>query len=206
MLMGLAAALWPVAEPAGIARAGAPARVSAAVQQPASQPPAMAVQTAAPAPEDPLHGLSAEERAALSSAVAGHPARDAEMRRIAGFLRLQRQVRAWREARASQPDAAAAARIEAALPGALAARSVSAGEALQLQAQLIAARDPDAARAEAELAAWRTRHVPAPAGPDHREREFLAAQQALVIAHQGRADKLEPALEALRLKHFAGTN
>lgn len=208
MLMGLAAALWPAAEPAVPAKAATPAPVDAATQPSGPQPLAMPTPTlaAAPAPEDPMHGLSAEEHAALASALAGHPARDAEMRRVAGFLRLQRQVQAWREARASRPDAAGAARIEAALPAALAARSVSAGEALQLQAQLIAAREPDPVRADAELAAWRMRHVVAAEGPGPREREFLAQQQALVVAYQGKPEKLEPALEALRLKHFAGTH
>lgn len=208
MLMGLAAALWPAAEPAATANAAGPAPVGAATWPATSKPlvTLAGAPAAAPAAEDPMQGLSAEERAALAAALAGHPARDAEMRRVAGFLRLQRQVQAWREARAKQPDAAAAARIEAALPAALAARSVSAGEALQLQAQLIAAREPDAARADAELAAWRARHVVASAGPTAREREFLAQQQALVAAYQGKPEKLEPALQALRLKHFSGTN
>ncbi len=162
--------------------------------------------TAAPQNDDPLQGLTADERDALTAALAQHPQRDAEMRRVAGFLRLQRQVETWAAAErepALRRDLAA--RIEAALPTALATRSVTAGEALQLQSRLIADREPDTARADAELAAWRTRHVPPAAGPDTQERAFLAQQQALASAGSLKPDQLAPALEALRQQHFAAT-
>jgi hypothetical protein len=202
---GLLVALWPAGEPSPtvptvVARTSAPAPEASGIK-PAPATVVMATPALAP---DPLQGLSPQERQALAAALSGHPSRDAEMRRVAGFLRLQRQVEAWRAARARPGDAAVrqelAARIEAALPSALADRSVSAGEALQLQARLITDREPDPARADAELAAWRTRHVPPAEAPD---RAFLARQQQLVAAHSRRPDTLEPALEALRRQHFA---
>jgi hypothetical protein len=206
---GLLAALWPAGDAPPMERIAAP--------PPALQPlneavtPLALVPTAspvtAPAAADALLDLSPEERQALASALADHPAREAEMRRVAGFLRLQRQVDAWRDSRTAQAEPSArrelAARIEAALPAALAARSVSTGEALQLQAQLIGDREPDADRAVAELNAWRSRHVPPAETPD---RGFLAQQQALVAAYVGQPDKLEPALDALRRKHFPNPN
>ena len=204
MLAGLLVALWPAGEPAPPAPAGSPARMRA--HEPSSPPPAVAAVAPRPAPPvaDPFEGLSADERQALAAALAHHPSRDAETRRVAGFLRLQRQVDAWRDGRADPAlRQELGTRIEAALPAALAARSVSAGEALQLQAQLIADREPDAHRARDELTAWQARHVAAATEPDASERAFLAQQQGLVAALGRQPGKLEPALDALRRKHFA---
>jgi hypothetical protein len=204
VLAGLLVALSPADEPAPPTRAPPLARMQP--HEPPSPPSAAAVLAVrrAPAVAAPLEGLSADERQALAAALAHHPSREAETRRVAGFLRLQRQVDAWRDGRADPAlRQELGTRIEAALPAALAARSVSAGEALQLQAQLIADREPDAARARAELTAWQARHVAAAREPDASERAFLAQQQGLVAALGRQPDKLEPALEALRHKHFA---
>lgn len=163
---------------------------------------------------DPVDELSAPERVALEQALAQHPQKAVELRRIAAFLRLQRQVEAWREARLNGADAATlralAAPVEAALHAALQAHSLRAGEALQLQAALIADREPDAARRQQALAAWRAEHLTeAPAGVNASERRFLAEQQALVAAHQRlpreqqQPQALALQLEALRQQHFA---
>ncbi|RZJ08078.1 MAG: hypothetical protein EOP39_14730 [Rubrivivax sp.] len=207
---GLLAALWPAGEPAPTAIAAATAMVTPSHEMSlplvAATVPTVATAARANTP-DPVQALSAEERQALQTALAHHPSREAEIRRVAGFMQLQRQVEAWRASRTAQADLitrrALAAPIEAALPAALADRSVSTGEALQLQAQLIADREPDAARASTELAAWRSRHVPPADAPD---REFLAQQQVLVATYASQPDKLEPALDALRRKHFPSPN
>lgn len=220
----LAGGLWgwlggPVPEPA-VDAAVRPARVTALADQTvgrsasASDPVLTEPLATARGDTDPVTELGAQERIALEQALAHHPHKAAEMQRVAAFLRLQRQVEAWREARLKGADAEAlralAAPVEAALPAALRARSLRPGEALQLQAALIADREPDAARRQQALAAWRAEHLPeAPVGVDAGEQRFLAEQQAMVAAHQRLPREqqhplaLAAQLEALRRQHFS---
>lgn len=196
----------PVAASPTLSSASTPPTV--ATDRRAALPPAPAT-----APDPVPAGLGAEQWQQVQAALADHPQRDAELRRIAAFLQLQGRVQAFAEARqrgATRSELAALARpLQAELPRHLALGELSAPEALRLQAALLEVTEPDTAAANQALADWRARHLSRPTGEaphDPREVAFAQAQQAALATWQAGGGQdpqaLERDLERLRSAHF----
>ena len=184
---------------AASARAGAAAGTSAVV---AAVPAAGNIAT--PNPAIPP-GLTAEQWAALEAEWRARPDGASERQRVLAYLTWSDAMRRWR---ANPADVDLARSVDAGLPDRLALREVSAGEARQIKAALLATLEPDEARRTAALQAWDAT-VPAAAGPDARQRSFQKQQAALVAAWQARpVAERDPAalarqIEQLRRTHFS---
>jgi hypothetical protein len=179
---------------------------------PPAAPVAQAVTPAAtpgsvgPAPVSPTPpGVTTAQWAALEAELQTRPDAAAERQRLIGYFGWADAVQRWRAAR---HDVALAGVVDAGLAQRLAGREVSAAEVRQLKAALLETLEPDAARRTAALQAFDA-SLPAPAGPDPRQRAFQQQQAALVAAWQTRpaaerdAAALARQLDALRRKHFA---
>lgn len=153
-------------------------------------------------------GLSAEQWAALETEWRGRPDGAAERERLVAYFSWQHAARRWR---ANPSDATLAAEVRAGLPARLARREVSAGEARQLEAVLLATLEPDPARRAAALQAFDAAQ-PAPAPPDVRTLAYRREQAAAVASwHAAPAAQRDPAtlkteLDRLRRAHFAQHN
>lgn len=205
VLAGLGAWAWPD-EPGSAPQT--------AVAESATRPEPIHAEAAAPqaAPatrsERPPH-LSEAQWQELQRALADHPRREAEIRRISDYLVLQSRVQAFKEARdrkAPKAELAALARpLQEALPAHLGRGELAAAEALQLQAALLQATESNPEQVRVSLTAWRERWLQ-PATPDPRDRAFQHEQQALLARWQARGSgdtqALERELEALRARHY----
>ncbi len=168
---------------------------------------------AATAPDAVPAGLSVEQWQQMQAALADHPQREAELRRITAFLQLQARVQAFAEARqrgATRGELATLARpLQAELPQHLALGELNAAEALRLQGALLELTEPDTTAAAQALADWRDRYVGRPDGEapqDPREAAFARAQQTALANWQAGGGRdpqaLEHELEVLRSAHF----
>jgi hypothetical protein len=152
-------------------------------------------------------GLSAEQWARVEARWQGRPDAAAERDRLYAYFSWQDAARRWR---ADPTDAVLAAEVRTGLPARLAQREVSAVEARQLEATLLAVLEPDPARREAALKAFDAAQ-PSAAPPDARTRAFLREQAALVAAWrstptaQRDAAVLQTELDRLRRVHFTPT-
>ena len=192
----------------------APSHAPGAAAQLREASPAPSAATASPpagaaAADDDVAALTPEQRQQLAAALADHPQRDAELRRIAQYMRFQAQLEQWRQADAAKQPALAR-QLERALDERLARREMSAGEAQQLKAALLSTSEPDATRRAAALTRWQ-REVGTAALPavDLREARYLQAQadalarwQALAAAGRDPA-LLQAELQRLREQAFA---
>lgn len=221
---GLAGWLWwPGAVPTSLAAPGpgpAAAGHAALPTVPPAGPSTGAPRPSAPgqpplAPEAaPPPGMSAEQWQALQASLADHPQREAELARITtlmGFRHDVARLRALRREGHATPEwQALAQRVQAGLPARLAAREISAAEALALQAAVLEVLQPDAGRRAEQLTQWRASQAAAqPANaPDARELAFQRGQTALLAAWQAEpAAQRDPAqlqarIEALRHSLF----
>lgn len=199
------------AAPAPVARVGGlPAEVRPPPAATTSAPEATT--PAVPSAAAPPEGLTAEQWAELQQSLADRPDREAELRRIVGLLRLQRQVETLRDDTSLPPAQrqALARAIQAELPAQLNAGSVSAAEAMQVQAAVLQVLEPDPQRAEAELRAWRERlQLPTAGGVHPNAEAFEQAQRSLLQAYDQLSPEqrqqqppLEQQLEQLRAQYF----
>lgn len=167
----------------------------------ATMPQALTDSTATVAASVPER-LSTVQWQTLQTELANDPQRDAEMARIVSLLSFQADVHtlaAWRTSgRVGAERTALAQRLAAGLPGHLAQRELSLGEARALHAMLT----------EELGAAAGPPPEPRPAGPDARDATFLAAQQQAVARWnaqpegQRHPDALLTELDALRARHY----
>lgn len=150
-------------------------------------------------------GLTADQWAAVEASLQGRPDAAAERQRLWVYLGWQDAARRWH---ADPADAGLAAAVLAGLPERLARREVSAAEARQLEATLLATLEPDPARREAALKAFDAAR-PGPTQPEARDLAFQRAQAAAVAAWSATpAVQRDPAalkneIDRLRRQHFA---
>jgi hypothetical protein len=209
----VAALAWWAAGPSGGRRvaleASTPVAGAASAIGPAALPAPADVATLAGAAPARLEaappGLSDAQWATVEAGLRGRPDAALERARLIDYFGWQDAARRWR---AKPTDPALAAAVQAGLPERLARREVSAAEARQLEATLLATLEPDPTRREAALKAFDAAR-PEPVPPDARTVAFQRAQAAAVAAWTAvPAAQRDPAalkseLERLRRQHFA---
>ncbi|MFZ2991155.1 hypothetical protein [Ideonella sp.] len=172
---------------------------------------------AAPADSESLNrplAMSPDEWQALQAALADHPDKDAELRRIVSLLQAQAQARRFstlQQAGANTAELQQLARvIDAQLPGQLARSEISAGEARLTKARLLEVLEPDPAQRAQALRDWLSAmslRMPA-AAPDPRDARYLASQAQISAAWRALPEsRRDPAalareLDALRLSTY----
>jgi len=203
----------PAYAPAGTGRLAGGHAAAPGSQSAQTAMPATATTSAAGTPE----GVSAADWAKVQQALAQHPQREAELRRIGQLLSYQSRVRRFQEARQSGAPAtelrALARQLDGELDQHLANNEVSAGEAQTLKAALLEQLQPDTAARAMALAAWRRQQAAAaPSQPDPRDATYLQAQASTVAAWQARPAaqrneaQLSQQLRTLRGQVYAGNS
>lgn len=154
--------------------------------------------------------FTAEEWAALKSAMAQTPNPRAELERVVKYLRFQKAFELWQSLQEG-PDALTrrrlAEKLMAQLPERVAQVEVTCGEALLLQAALLADIEPNEAMRQQriEQAGSKLCEAAPPAVPDPRDAEYKRREAAIVAAYQalpeGRRDasQLSKDLDAARI-------
>jgi hypothetical protein len=217
LMLAFAAGAWWLSSPAPVAdssSAGGPTGFDQA-EPPLPSPPAPersewtvggqpSTPPAPPTATDAPPGLSPAQWAQVLGRLQSRPDAAEEQQRLHDYFSWSDAVQRWRSA---PTDASLAAQVDAGLPARLAQREVSAAEARQIKAALLGVLEPDADRQAAALQAFDAQ-LPAPTGPDPRQRAFEQEQAAVVAAwRRTPAAERDPKalarqLASLRQSHF----
>jgi hypothetical protein len=187
-----------------------------AARDPAAAPGPVLV-AAAPAPATPAQapsppGVSAGQWAAIEAEVGRRPDAPAELQRLRDYFAWSDALRRFRESggsgAASEERLALARSLEQGLGERVRRAEVSAAEARQIEAAILAVTVPDDAERGERLRRWAAAELPPPAPADPRQAAFRSRQAEIVAAWSAQPaaarDRaaLERELEALRQQSF----